>query len=180
MAVPSPSSPSHPRRWHRIHFPADSLCVSRLSCSILFLRRATVSVSAVATSCIHQTAEKQHLSFFFLFFFFSGHCVSWLYLCQHTNRFPVAFFRINCSIWWRGNVLANTPSLSLQQIDLQKHTTGSHEGKSWCRNPFRGNRTFQQCFHTFAAVIIAAGTIRNAHTTSWNMKVTKAQWRRGE
>lgn len=135
-----------------------------LSLGTLF--QATVCVSAVATSCIHQTAERQHLSFIF-----SEHFVSWLYLCQHTTCFPVAFFRINCSIWWRRNVLANTPSLSLQQIDLQKHTTGSHQGKSWCRNSFRGNRTFQQCFHTFAAVIIAAGTISSAHTTSWNIKM---------
>ena len=87
------AAPLH--RWHRIHFPGDSLYVSRLSLSFLFLRQATVSAAA---SPIRQIAERQQLVFL------SGHCVSWLYLCQHTSRFPVAFIfsRINCSIWCRG------------------------------------------------------------------------------
>lgn len=50
---------------HKIHFPVDFLYVSRLSLSVFCLGQATVCVNAVATSYIHQTAKRQHWSFFF-------------------------------------------------------------------------------------------------------------------
>lgn len=64
-------------------------------------------------------------------------------------------------------MLTHTPSLSRQQIQLEKHTTGSHGGgKAWYRNSFGGNGTFQQCFHTFAAIIAAVETMRRVWTVS--------------
>lgn len=161
MAVPSHSSASLLRRWHTIYFPVDSLNVTPLSLSVFCWGQATVCVSAVAASCNHQTTARQH----------SRHHVSRPYLWRHTS-FPSSVVQGKLFHSVEGNILTNTPSLSPQQIDLQRRTTGSHEGKGWCRNTFRGNRTFQQCFHTFAAVI-TAGTKSAVRTTSWNMKVSE-------
>lgn len=144
MALPLPAPLPSIYRWHRIHFPVDSCTCEPITTRYFISTTATVCVSAVATSCIHQTAERQHLWGFLLFFFFYRTlCILAMFVPAHKS-FPVEFFKwINCSIWWRGNVLANTPSLSLQKIELLKNTTGSHKGKSWYRNSFRGNRTFQ-------------------------------------
>lgn len=46
------------------------------------------------------------------------------------------------------------------------HGRKPRRGKAWYRNSFGGNRTFQQCFHTFAAIITAVETICSVCTIS--------------
>lgn len=148
MAVPSPRSPFPPSSLTQYSFPSGLF--TRQPIITLYLKSVD-RLLFVTVLLQHPASFKQQKGNTF----FRTSCL--LGKCMPLHKLFPELLTMNCPICWRGNVLADTPSLSHKQIDLHKHTTGSHEGKRWCRNSLIGNRTFQQCFHTFSCCYYCCG-----------------------